>query len=199
MRVVWRGTISFGLVTIPVRLYMATESKNVPSHQVHVSDGGRVQQAGLLDRRRRGAVRGDRAGLRVGNRRDSHAQRGRSRHAAGQDVALDRGDPFLPIPAVDPIYLDRSYYVEPEPQGARHTGCCATHCASRAGWPSRRSRSAIARSSQRCGCTMMCSSLPCSGRTRSASLISRSWPTTTNGRRRARARHGRGTDRFVVG
>ena len=26
---------------------------------------------------------------------------------------------FLPIPAVDPIYLDRSYYVEPEPQGAK--------------------------------------------------------------------------------
>ena len=43
MRTVWRGTISFGLVTIPVRLYVATESKNVPSHQIHVSDGGRVQ------------------------------------------------------------------------------------------------------------------------------------------------------------
>jgi DNA end-binding protein Ku len=43
MQVVWRGTISFGLVTIPVRLYVATESKNVPSHQIHISDGGRVQ------------------------------------------------------------------------------------------------------------------------------------------------------------
>ena len=43
MRVVWRGTISFGLVTIPVRLYVATENKKVPSHQIHVSDGGRVQ------------------------------------------------------------------------------------------------------------------------------------------------------------
>ena len=43
MRVVWRGTISFGLVTIPVALYVATESKNVPSQQIHVNDGGRVQ------------------------------------------------------------------------------------------------------------------------------------------------------------
>ena len=43
MRVVWRGTISFGLVTIPVRLYVATENKNIPSHQIHVNDGGRVQ------------------------------------------------------------------------------------------------------------------------------------------------------------
>jgi hypothetical protein len=43
MRTVWRGTISFGLVTIPVRLYVATESKNVPSRQIHVNDGGRVQ------------------------------------------------------------------------------------------------------------------------------------------------------------
>ncbi len=43
MRMVWRGTISFGLVTIPVRLYVATESKNVPAHQIHMTDGGRVQ------------------------------------------------------------------------------------------------------------------------------------------------------------
>ena len=30
MQVVWRGTISFGLVTIPVWLYVATESKTFP-------------------------------------------------------------------------------------------------------------------------------------------------------------------------
>ena len=64
MQAVWRGTISFGLVTIPVRLYVATESKNVPSHQIHISDGGRVQYKRVsLARRRRGALRGDRAGL----------------------------------------------------------------------------------------------------------------------------------------
>ena len=44
MRMVWRGTISLRLGDdSPVRLYVATESKNVPSHQIHISDGGRVQ------------------------------------------------------------------------------------------------------------------------------------------------------------
>src|SRR4029450_8145893 len=40
MRVVWRGTISFGLVTIPGRLYGATEGKNSPSHRGPGRGGG---------------------------------------------------------------------------------------------------------------------------------------------------------------
>ena len=43
MRSIWKGAISFGLVTIPVKLYTATEEKDVTFHQVHRSDGGRIQ------------------------------------------------------------------------------------------------------------------------------------------------------------
>ena len=39
MRSIWKGTVSFGLVTIPVRLYSATEEKDVAFHQVRRSDG----------------------------------------------------------------------------------------------------------------------------------------------------------------
>ena len=120
MRVVWRGTISFGLVTIPVRLYVATESKNVPSHQVHVSDGGRVQYKRVCS---------------IDGAEVPYEEIGRGYESAtGEIVMLSEVDlamlpaktsrsieviSFLPIPAVDPIYLDRSYYVEPEPQGAK--------------------------------------------------------------------------------
>jgi DNA end-binding protein Ku len=120
MRVVWRETISFGLVTIPVRLYVATESKNVPSHQVHVSDGGRVQYKRVCS---------------IDGAEVPYEEIGRGYESAtGEIVMLSEVDlamlpaktsrsieviSFLPIPAVDPIYLDRSYYVEPEPQGAK--------------------------------------------------------------------------------
>ena len=42
MRSMWKGAISFGLVTIPVKLYTATEQRDVSFRQVHVKDGGRI-------------------------------------------------------------------------------------------------------------------------------------------------------------
>ncbi len=120
MRVVWRGTISFGLVTIPVRLYVATESKNIPSHQVHVPDGGRVQYKRVCS---------------IDGAEVPYEEIGRGYESAtGQLVMLSEVDlaalpattsrsieivSFLPRTAVDPIYFDRSYYVEPERQAAK--------------------------------------------------------------------------------
>ena len=40
---IWRGTISFGLVSIPVRLYSATEEKSISFRQVHEADAGRIR------------------------------------------------------------------------------------------------------------------------------------------------------------
>ena len=120
MRMVWRGTISFGLVTIPVRLYAATENKNVPAHQIHISDGGRVQYKRVCS---------------IDGVEVPYEEIGRGYESAtGELVMLSDDDlamlaskssrsieviSFLPVQAVDPIYLDRSYYVEPEPQGAK--------------------------------------------------------------------------------
>src|SRR3954449_5836092 len=42
-RSIWKGAISFGLVTIPVKLYSATEEKDVAFRQVHAADGGRIK------------------------------------------------------------------------------------------------------------------------------------------------------------
>ena len=43
MRSVWKGSISFGLVAIPIELYTATEEHKVAFHQVHADDGGRIR------------------------------------------------------------------------------------------------------------------------------------------------------------
>ncbi len=120
MRMVWKGTISFGLVTIPVRLYVATENRNVPSHQVHLSDGGRVQYKRVCS---------------IDGAEVPYEEVGRGyESASGEMVVLSDVDlamlpqsssrsidvvSFVPADAVDPIHLDRSYYVEPEPQAAK--------------------------------------------------------------------------------
>ena len=43
MRSIWSGAISFGLVVIPVKLYSATEQRDITFRQVHRKDGARIQ------------------------------------------------------------------------------------------------------------------------------------------------------------
>ncbi|AKH82091.1 DNA repair protein [Streptomyces sp. CNQ-509] len=43
MKSIWKGAISFGLVSIPVQLYSATEERGVSFRQVHAADGGRIR------------------------------------------------------------------------------------------------------------------------------------------------------------
>src|SRR5436309_15603116 len=42
-RSIWNGTITFGLVNVPIKLYSAPESKTVHFHEVHVRDGAQVE------------------------------------------------------------------------------------------------------------------------------------------------------------
>jgi len=44
MRAIWTGNITFGMVTVPVKMFGATEEKRVAFHQVHADDDGRVRQ-----------------------------------------------------------------------------------------------------------------------------------------------------------
>ena len=43
-RLIWSGSISFGLVNVPVKLFSATSPKEVRFHMLHDKDGGRIQQ-----------------------------------------------------------------------------------------------------------------------------------------------------------
>jgi DNA end-binding protein Ku len=42
-RSIWNGTIAFGAVAVPVKLYSAVESKTVHFHEVHLADGSRIE------------------------------------------------------------------------------------------------------------------------------------------------------------
>jgi len=115
MRAIWKGAISFGLVSIPVRLYSATEERDVSFHQVHRDDAGRIKY------KRTCAVDGEEvpySDIAKGYELDN-----------GEMVVLTDEDladlplsstkvvdvlQFVPLEQVDPIYFARSYYLEPD-------------------------------------------------------------------------------------
>jgi DNA end-binding protein Ku len=116
----WKGGISFGLVMIPVRLYAATEQKDIAFRQVHRVDGGRIRF------RRFCSVCGEEVPY-------EDVVKGYEL-STGEMVILDDEDladlplpttksievlHFAPAEQLDPILFNRSYYVEPETAGAR--------------------------------------------------------------------------------
>jgi DNA end-binding protein Ku len=49
MQSIWKGAVSFGLVTIPVKVFAATEEKDISFRQVHAADGGRIRYKRVCD------------------------------------------------------------------------------------------------------------------------------------------------------
>ena len=120
MRSIWKGAISFGLVTIPVKLYSATETKDVSFHQVRRSDGSRIKY------KRVAAVDGEEVAY--GDIAKGYEL------ASGETVVLTDEDfkdlplatsraidvlQFVPLDQLDPIFFEKSYYLEPDKAGTK--------------------------------------------------------------------------------
>jgi len=120
MRSMWKGAISFGLVMIPVKLYAATEQKDIAFRQVHRVDGGRIRF------RRVCSIDGEEVPY-------EDVAKGYELPTGEMVVLTDEDMAELPLPTtrsievlhflpeeqLDPILLNRSYFVEPEAAGAR--------------------------------------------------------------------------------
>ncbi|HEX8007604.1 MAG TPA: Ku protein [Trebonia sp.] len=120
MRSIWAGTIAFGMVVIPVKLYAATEQRDVSFRQVHREDGGRIQY------RRVCTVDGEEVPY-------SDVAKGYELPTGDVVVLTDEDLSELPLatthridvvhfaPAgqLDPILANKAYYLEPEPAGVR--------------------------------------------------------------------------------
>jgi DNA end-binding protein Ku len=114
MRSIWKGAITFGLVNVPVKLYSATEDHDVSLHQVHDADGGRIRYqrkceicGKVVDYEHidKAYDDGDRTVVITGDDLKSLPEE-RSREI---DVLE-----FVPSDQIDPIMLDRSYFLEPD-------------------------------------------------------------------------------------
>jgi DNA end-binding protein Ku len=120
MRSIWKGAISFGLVSIPVKLFSATEERSVSFHQVHREDGGRVKYKRVC------SIDGEEVAY-------SDIAKGYEL-PSGEVVVLTDEDfddlplstsrsidvlQFVPLEQVDPMYFAKSYYLEPDGAGAK--------------------------------------------------------------------------------
>lgn len=119
MKAIWKGAISFGLVTIPVKAFVATEEKTIRFHQVHAKDGGRIRYKRICSE----------CGEEVPLDEISKGYEYEKDHMVllGEDE-LERGVPsvrsidilsFVPQQDIDPIYWMKSYYLAPEKTGAK--------------------------------------------------------------------------------
>ncbi len=120
MRTVWKGAITFGLVSIPVKLYSATEERDVAFHQVRRSDGSRIRY------KRVAAADGEEV---------SYSDIAKGYELPGGEIVVLTDEDFaslplstsqvievlefVPLGQVDPIYFAKSYYLEPDRTGAK--------------------------------------------------------------------------------
>jgi DNA end-binding protein Ku len=120
MRAIWKGAVSFGLVSIAVKLYSATEEKDIRFNQVHRTDGGRIRYKRVC------AIDGEEV---------SYDDIAKGYDVGGGEMVIltdeDFADlplttsraidvlEFVPAEQVDPILYSKAYYLEPEGQAAK--------------------------------------------------------------------------------
>ncbi|GGO58849.1 non-homologous end joining protein Ku [Streptomyces lasiicapitis] len=114
-RPVWTGAISFGLVTIPIKVVAATEDHSIRFHQYHQSDGGRIRTRKVCE---------------IENREVSQGEIGKG-YEISKDTLVAVSDAelreiplptakaievaaFVPYDSIEPIRIGEGYYLEPD-------------------------------------------------------------------------------------
>ena len=120
MRAIWKGSVSFGLVNVPVKLYSATESHDVSFRQVHAKDGGRIRYQRICSLDGEEVAYADIAkgyetedGEMVILTDDDLAE---LPVTSSREIAVEK---FVPSDQIDPLLFEKSYYLEPEKSGAK--------------------------------------------------------------------------------
>lgn len=120
MRSIWKGSIAFGLVNVPVKVYSATEDHDLKFHQVHAKDNGRIRYKRVCE------VCGE-----VVEYRDIakafESDDGQTVIITDEDIATlpeERSHEievveFVPASEIDPLMYDRSYFLEPDGKSSK--------------------------------------------------------------------------------
>jgi DNA end-binding protein Ku len=109
---IWNGTVTFGMVNVPVKLYSATQSKTVRFHEVHAKDGARIEH-------RRVCPKEDREvpykqvvkGYEVSDGRYVVLDKDEIKAAAGDRGKVINLSDFVAASEIDPVFYEKTYYV----------------------------------------------------------------------------------------
>ncbi|MCV7430677.1 non-homologous end joining protein Ku [Mycolicibacterium bacteremicum] len=120
MRSIWKGSVSFGLVNVPVKVYSATEDHDIKFHQVHEKDNGRIRYKRTCE------VCGEVVEYRdIARAYDSDD--GQTVIITDEDIATlpeERSREievveFVPAEQLDPMMYDKSYFLEPDSKSTK--------------------------------------------------------------------------------
>jgi len=120
MRSIWKGSIAFGLVNVPVKVYSATEDHDIKFHQVHAKDGGRIRYKRVCE------LDGEEVQYRD-IARAYESDDGQTVIITDEDIATlpeERSREievveFVPADQIDPLMYDRSYFLEPDSKSTK--------------------------------------------------------------------------------
>jgi DNA end-binding protein Ku len=110
-RSIWNGTISFGLAHVPIKLYSATESKTVHFHEVHVTDGARIEHRRICSKEGvevpyKEVVKG----FELSEGEYVVLGKEEVKAAAGARGKVIEVEDFVPGDEIDPIFYEKTYY-----------------------------------------------------------------------------------------
>ncbi len=114
-RAMWKGTISFGLVNIPVRLYAALQTKDIRFHMLHRKDNSRIEQRIVCSAEQKEISRDETVkGYEISPGQYVIIQTDELNTLAPKASRTIELIQFVDIKEIDPIYYDRPYYLIPE-------------------------------------------------------------------------------------
>ena len=114
------GTISFGLVSIPVRLYTAASSAGVAFNQLHGVCGSRIRQQTFCPRCNRTVERAELVrGYEFAKDQYVQVKDDELKALEGEASKIIDIAEFVPLAEVDPIYFEKTYYLGPDKGGEK--------------------------------------------------------------------------------
>lgn len=120
MRSIWKGSVAFGLVNVPVKVYSATEDHDLKFHQVHAKDNGRIKYQRVCEECGEAVEYRDIA-------KAYESDTGQTVVITDEDIATlpeERSHEievleFVPASDIDPLMYDRSYFLEPDGKSSK--------------------------------------------------------------------------------
>jgi DNA end-binding protein Ku len=110
-RSIWNGTITFGLVNVPIKLYTATESKTVSFSQVHVSDGAKIEHRRFCPKEDKQVDYKDTVkGYEVSEGSYVVLEKDEVKAAAGNRGKVVHLEEFVDAADIDPVFYEKTYY-----------------------------------------------------------------------------------------
>ena len=114
-RAIWSGTISFGLVNVPVRMYSAIDEQDLHFHLIHEPDGGRIGYQKFCKKEEK-LVPDDEIVKAFEIKKDKLVVLTDEDFEAvkTEGVKTIEISDFVPYDEIDPIYFDRTYFLGPQ-------------------------------------------------------------------------------------